>query len=144
MNASAADQVATEGAEKPPTVLVVEDEVIIRLAIAVYLRDCGYVVLEAASAEEAVTILNAGIPVDVVFTDVNMPGAMDGFGLALWVRTNKPGVEVIITSGVQKIARKAGELCAEIDHPLIAKPYEERMVEQHIRRLIAARAAAER
>lgn len=61
------------------TVLVVEDEVLVRLVIADYLRECGYRVHEAANAAEAVTVLESGtVSVNIVFSDVQMPGDMDG------------------------------------------------------------------
>jgi len=67
------------------TVLVIDDEVLIRISIAQYLRDCGYRVLEAANADEAVTILQKpDIQVDVVLCDVEMPGSMNGFGFMKW------------------------------------------------------------
>ena len=95
-----------------PTVLVVEDEVLIRLVIADYLRDCGYKVHEAVSGEEAIAILQAPeVSIDVVFSDVEMPGSMDGFALARWVRANKPGMEVILTSGIERSADIAATLC---------------------------------
>ena len=65
------------------TVLVVEDEVLLRLSIAAYLRDCGYKVIEAADADEAVLVLKQSeLDIAVLFTDIEMPGAMVGFGLA--------------------------------------------------------------
>jgi CheY-like chemotaxis protein len=73
-----------------PTVLVVEDEVLIRMATAEYLRGCGYRVVEVGSGDEAVAVLETDIRVDVVFTDVTMPGALNGFGLAQWVRRERP------------------------------------------------------
>src|ERR1700690_3128346 len=80
------------------TVLVVEDEMMVRQPIAEYLRDCGYNVLEAADASEAIALLGSD-QVDVVFSDVRMPGRMDGFGLARWLRQNHPDVSVLLTSG---------------------------------------------
>ena len=75
------------------TVLVVEDEVLIRVVIADYLRECGYRVYEAVNASEALAMLQAPeVSVDIVFSDVEMPGDMDGLGLARWVRANKPSV----------------------------------------------------
>jgi CheY-like chemotaxis protein len=66
--------------ERPQIVLVVEDEVLVRMVISDYLRNCGYRVIEATSADEAMMILrNAEIDVDVVFSDVEMPASMDGF-----------------------------------------------------------------
>jgi two-component system, response regulator PdtaR len=80
------------------TVLVVEDDFLVRLCAADALRDAGFDVLEAASGPEALQLLEAG-PVDVVFTDINMPGAFDGAGLAQRVRRRWPGTAVVITSG---------------------------------------------
>jgi CheY-like chemotaxis protein len=121
-----------------PMVLVVEDEVLVRMVIAEYLRDCGYMVIEAGSAHEALTLLKADVEVDVVFSDIQMPGEMDGFGLAQWVRQNRPGVEVILTSGAASAADKASDLCGE--GPLLQKPYESDEVDRRIKQLLAARA----
>ena len=119
------------------TVLVVEDEVLVRTAIAEYLRHCGYRVLEAASADEAVTVLSEEtIKVDVVFSDIQMPGSMDGFGLAQWVRKNKPGLEIILTGAVENAAKAAGELCEQGPH--MSKPYEPQQVVEWIKRLKAS------
>jgi len=71
---------STAGAE---TVLVVDDEVLIRMVISEYLRDCGYKVIEAANADEAILLLQQEeLTIDVVFTDIEMPGSMDGWGLS--------------------------------------------------------------
>jgi CheY-like chemotaxis protein len=118
------------------TILVVEDEVLIRLVIAEYLRECGYKVHEAANADEAVVVLEAPeVSVDIVFSDVLMPGAMDGFALARWIRTHRPGIEVILTSGIDRSADVAGMLCEA--GPLLAKPYEPQSVVDRIRQLIS-------
>lgn len=118
------------------TILLVEDEVLIRLVIADYLRECGYRVYEAVNADEAVAVLQSpAVSIDVVFSDVQMPGAMDGFGLARWVRANKPGVQVILTSGVERSAEIAGTLCEA--GPMLAKPYPPQDVVDRIRRLVA-------
>jgi CheY-like chemotaxis protein len=120
-----------------PTILVVEDEWIIRAAIADYLRQCGYRVLEAGDADEAVTALNVHSRIAVVFTDVQMPGSMDGWALARWVRREHPGVKVIITSGVVRVSEAAGDLCE--DGPLMLKPYRHAELERRIRMLLADR-----
>jgi CheY-like chemotaxis protein len=118
------------------TILVVEDEVLVRLVIANYLRECGYTVYEAVNASEAIAMLQAPeISVDVVFSDVQMPGEMDGFGLARWVRANKPGVQVILTSGVERSADIAATLCEA--GPLLEKPYPPQGVVDRIRQLVA-------
>jgi len=120
------------------TVLVVEDEVLIRMAVADYLRDCGYRVMEASNADEAITLLKTEMAVEVVFSDVNLPGGFNGFALAQWIRKERPGIRVILTSGIVKSAREAHELCEE--GPLVEKPYDHREVERRIRSLFADRA----
>jgi CheY-like chemotaxis protein len=124
-------------ADAPPqTVLVVEDEVIIRLVIAEYLRECGYRVHEAVNADEAILILRAPeVSIDIVFSDVEMPGEMDGFGLARWVRANMPETQVILTSGAERSADIAGTLCEA--GPLLEKPYPTQDVLDRIRQLAA-------
>ncbi len=127
---------------KPPappeaeTILVVEDEILARTAIAEYLRHCGYRVVEAASADEAMAVLKeTAIQVDIVFSDIKMPGSLDGFGLAKWVRENKPGLHVILTGTLVKAAHAAGDLCESGPH--LAKPYEPQQVIEWIKRLQA-------
>ena len=83
--------------EVPETILVVEDDVLVRMPISQYLRDCGYKVIEAANADEAMTVLlHKETVIDIVFTDIEMPGTLDEFGLARWVRNSSPGVDVIL------------------------------------------------
>jgi CheY-like chemotaxis protein len=120
-----------------PTVLVVEDEWLIRAAIADYLRRCGYRVLEAGNAAEAITALEADASIAIVFSDVQMPGSMDGWGLARWVRRERPAVKVILTSGVARASEAAGDLCE--DGPLMEKPYSHIELERRIRMLLANR-----
>lgn len=121
------------------TVLVVEDEVLIRMAISGYLRDCGYRVFEAASADEARTILQkADLEIDVVLSDIEMPGSMDGFRLAQWVRKNRPGLDVVLVGTTEGAADAAADLCEK--GPTLAKPYEPRILVDHVKQLLAARA----
>ncbi len=118
-----------------PTVLVVDDEIIVRTVIADYLRDCGYRVFEAGSAEDAVQILNSELKVDIVFTDLELPGRSSGLELARWIRKHQPHMKVILTSGVYSSAELAGELCEA--GPPIVKPYESNVVVERIRSLSA-------
>jgi DNA-binding response OmpR family regulator len=119
----------------PNTILLVEDELLIRHVIADYLRDCGFKVYEAASADEAISLLmSPEVSVELVFSDVQMPGSMDGFGLARWVRTNRPGVGVILASGPERATQLAGELCEA--GPVLAKPYDPQIALDHIKQLI--------
>jgi two-component system, response regulator PdtaR len=80
------------------TVLVVEDDFLVRLCAADALSEAGFNVLEAGSGPDALRILEGG-PVDVVFTDINMPGAFDGAGLARRIRNRWPTTAVVVTSG---------------------------------------------
>jgi CheY-like chemotaxis protein len=129
-------EIEAEFDQEPTTVLVVEDEVLVRLALADFLRDCGYKVVEAANAQEAIQALTASDqPVSVVFSDVNMPGEMDGFSLASWVRKHKPDVKILLTSGHAHAAQIASELCEA--GPLVPKPYQYSNVFSRIKRLLA-------
>jgi CheY-like chemotaxis protein len=118
------------------TILVVEDELFIRLVISEYLRDCGYKVIETSSADEAVKVLKSEIKVDLVFTDVQLLGEMNGFALANWISANKPGVKVMLTSGYVRASELAGKLCEA--GPFLVKPYDPQLVLLQIRRLLNA------
>ncbi|MBU6464051.1 MAG: response regulator [Bradyrhizobium sp.] len=111
-------------AEDPAVVLVVEDEFLIRLAIAEELRIAGYRVVECRSADEALDLLHSGLSVDVIFTDVRMPGVFDGLDLARSVRDEFPAMHVFVTSTQQP----GVEICA----PFIPKPYDTSRVIQLI------------
>lgn len=80
-------------------VLVVEDEVLIRLDIVSQLESEGFEVFEAASADEAVAMLEQNSSIRLLFTDIDMPGTMDGLKLAGAVRDRWPPVKIIVTSG---------------------------------------------
>jgi CheY-like chemotaxis protein len=122
----------------PETVLLVEDEVLIRVMISAYLRDCGYKVIEATGADEALVILKQSeVPVDIVLTDIEMPGSMDGFALCGWIRKNRPELEVIRAGSPARAATAAGQLCEE--GPTLPKPYEPQAVLDRIKRLLAGR-----
>jgi CheY-like chemotaxis protein len=71
---------------KAPTVLVAEDDILLRILIADELRDAGFVVIEAGNADEVVSVLRSGTDVDVMISDILMPGSMDGVALARLVR----------------------------------------------------------
>jgi DNA-binding NtrC family response regulator len=124
-------------------ILVVEDEVLIRLVIAQYLRDCGYRVIEAANADEALLVLRRSeLAIDIVFTDVAMPGSMDGFALAQWVRANRPGMDVVLAGSVNRAVQAASDLCDQQNN--VPKPYDPQVVHDRIRRLLASRRKGKR
>jgi CheY-like chemotaxis protein len=123
----------------PDTLLVVEDEVLIRMIVSDYLRRCGYRVIEAANADEAMVLLqHSEIEVDVVLSDIEMPGSMDGFALSQWLRKNRPDIDIILTGTLSRAADAASELCESGPLP---KPYEPQMAVDRIKRLMTARSA---
>lgn len=118
--------------------LVVEDDILVRFQICDYLRECGFKVIEAANAQEAVLVLEKlDLSVELVLSTTQMPGAMDGFALAHWVRRERPGLPVILVGSPGKAADAAAELC---EHgPMLTKPYEPQILLDRIRRSLAER-----
>ena len=116
--------------------LIAEDAVLVRMAIAAYLRDCGYRVIEAASSDEALLVLQrCPVSIDVLFSGVNIAGALDAFTLSQWTRANRPHIKIVMVGAPKSAAAAAGKLCEEGPH--LAKPYEPQVVEDYIRRLLA-------
>lgn len=118
------------------TVLVVEDELMVRMPIVEYLRDCGYHVLEAGDAKEAIAATDADASVNLVFSDVRMPGSMDGFGLAEWFRSHHPEVPVLLTSGFS--GNRGLTADPVLVNGFIEKPYSQKQVERRIAALLHA------
>lgn len=119
--------------DRKPIVLIVEDEVYARTAASEYLRDAGFSVIEAVNADEAMTLLKAGTTIDVVFSDVRMPGTMDGFQLERWVAAHHPHMHVLLASAVLEI--RAGAL-SDYGRRFMAKPYIFADMERRLRDLI--------
>lgn len=125
----------TTPARSRPVVLLVEDERDVRAVVAEYLSDCGFEVVEAGSAGEALLVLDSGAPVDVVFSDVQMPGPMDGVQLARWLGSTRPLLPVILASG--RTARaEAEQHCAP--GAFFEKPYRLELVASRIEELLRA------
>jgi two-component system, response regulator PdtaR len=88
-----------EGGWKVATVLIVEDEFLVRNFLQIELEDAGYDVVLADNADVAIAILEARTDIHLVFTDIDMPGSMDGLKLAACVRDRWPPIHIIITTG---------------------------------------------
>jgi DNA-binding response OmpR family regulator len=103
----------------PPTILVVEDNVLTHSAISDELRAHGFKVLEASSASDAVTVLDT-MRIDLLFVDIHLPRAQDGLDVARHVQTNGLVTRMILTSGVSDASTIPG-----LDDlgPFIRKPY---------------------
>lgn len=134
----AEDPIAEPEGESAPTVLVVEDEVLVRLGAAEHLREAGFSVIEAANGEEARSVLMAGISVDLIFSDITMP-KLDGVGLAQWVLVNQVHTPMVLTSGLAKSLRVAEAACPHVK-ALIQKPYAYETIVDRFRAILALRA----
>jgi CheY-like chemotaxis protein len=100
-------------------VLVVEDEPLVRMVALDALSDCGLVAYEAADADEALGVLGAHSDIGLVFTDINMPGAVDGLKLVQRIHKLWPRIELIVTSGRERLMDRQLP-----DHgSFLAKPY---------------------
>jgi len=121
--------------ERVPTILVVDDEPLIRMMVSDYLQECGFKVVEASNADEAQQMIQSdALVLDLVFSDVKMPGTKDGFALAQWVRTHRPEIPVVLASGDTSKIQNAHDLCA--DEPFFAKPYDLQLLVTKIRQLL--------
>jgi two-component system, response regulator PdtaR len=110
---------ATESDKARDLVLVVEDEALIRMDSADLIRDLGFEVIEAVDADHAVCLLESVPGITVVFTDVQMPGSMDGLLLAAVVRDRWPPIALLVTSGKTRPASSDMPTGARF----ISKPY---------------------
>jgi CheY-like chemotaxis protein len=119
---------------KRPVVLIVEDEFLLRIDAIDMVAAAGFEVLEAGNADEAIEILEARPDVTVVFTDIQMPGSMDGLKLAQAIRGRWPPIKIIATSGRPNVGAR--------DLPeggrFLPKPYSPRQVAGMLHELTAA------
>ena len=91
------------GRRRALTILLVEDDVLVRFVAADILRDAHHEVIEAVNGDEAIALLSAGLVVDLVITDVNMPGEIDGLRLATLVNARFPELPVLMTSALPPV-----------------------------------------
>jgi CheY-like chemotaxis protein len=117
---------------KRPVVLIVEDELLLRMNAVDMIETAGFDVVEAANADEAIAILERRFDITVVFTDIQMPGSMDGLKLARAVRGRWPPIKIVATSGLVDVGEK--------DLPeggrFLAKPYRSEQLADMVRELI--------
>lgn len=116
-----------------PVVLIVEDELLIRMQAIDMVEAAGFKAVEAENADDAIEMLEARDDIRAIFTDVQMPGSMDGLKLAAAVRDRWPPVAIIATSGLTNVDEK--------DLPpggrFLPKPYAGAALAKHLRELIA-------
>lgn len=125
-----------EGA--PISVLLVEDEVLISHLVADWLSESGFDVHEVTTGDEALAYIGAGKPVDVLFTDINLPGRIDGTELAARARALRPELPIVYASG----RYSSGDIGPLVPRSLfVAKPYDPRAICTLLARLTEAVAA---
>ncbi len=116
-------------------IIVADSEVIVRNVLSDYLRDCGYKVIDAASADEVMVILETGSEaISVILCDAELGGATNPFALRLLVRQRWPAIAFILAGNVTSAAKAAGELCDKGPH--LKRPYDPQAVLDHIMRLL--------
>lgn len=115
-------------------ILIVEDELLIRMNAVDMVERAGFDVVEAANADEAIAILEGRLDITVVFTDIQMPGSMDGLKLAAAVRNRWPPLRIVATSGRVKLG--PGDLPE--GGRFVQKPYSPAEITNILRELIAA------
>jgi len=113
-------------------VLIVEDSAIIRMSAVDLVLAAGYEALEASDADEAIRILEHRRDIDLVFTDVQMPGTMDGIKLAHFIRDRWPPVKLIVASGAAILE----ESSLPVGSRFFSKPYDQRTVTDAMARLL--------
>jgi two-component system, response regulator PdtaR len=117
-----------------PVILVVEDEFLIRMEAMNTIRDAGFDVVEANNADEAILILESRLDITVVFTDVQMPGSMDGLKLAAAIRGRWPPIKIVATSGLLDIRKEDLPLGSRF----LPKPYSATQIVGTLRELTRA------
>lgn len=116
-------------------VLVADSDILERHAIADYLRNCGYVVIEATSSDEVMTVLNgAPFQVHAILCDAQLGGSTSAFDLRAWIRHHSPAIKVAMAATLEKTAAAAADLCDEGPH--LARPYDPEMVVNYIKRML--------
>src|ERR1700710_3033469 len=116
---------------KRPVVLIVEDELLLRMNAVEMIEAAGFEAVKAANANEAIDILERRRDITVVFTDIQMPGSMDGLKLARAVRGRWPPIKIIATSGHVHVA----ETDLPDGGPVLPKPYSPHQITGVLREL---------
>jgi two-component system, response regulator PdtaR len=121
----------TQSAKRKDVILVVEDDALVRMNTADQIRELGFEVLEAVDADQAIALLESTPAITVLFTDIQMPGSMDGLRLAAVVRDRWPPVALLVTSG--QLSPSTADMPAGAR--FIHKPYLPLQIGDHLREL---------
>ncbi len=120
------------GETSQPIVLVVEDNSLVRVIIADFLESAGFVVIQAVDGAAALVVLASGADFDVLFSDVQMPGPIDGVGVAMRIRAQHPAMPIVLTSG------HGAPEALPAGGRFVSKPYDNRKVVNLLHEMVAA------
>jgi two-component system, response regulator PdtaR len=123
---------STPAGECLPVVLIVEDEPLLRMLAVEVVEDAGFVAIEACDADQAVILLESRTDISLLFTDINMPGSMDGLKLAHAVRDRWPPIKILLVSGQERL--QLSELPS--NSCFIGKPYQASALVEELRSMI--------
>ena len=125
---------STTTGKAPPVVLVVEDEPLLRMLAVEVVEQAGFIAIEAQDADEAVILLESRADITLLFTDINMPGSMDGLKLAYAVRDRWPPIKILVVSGQRQL------LPAELpsNSCFFGKPYQTSSLVEELRSMVAS------
>ena len=125
---------STPAGQSTPVVLIVEDESLLRMLAVEVVEEAGFVAIEARDADEAVVLLESRADITLLFTDINMPGSMDGLKLAHAVRDRWPPIKILVVSGKHQLQSS--------DHPsnscFVGKPYQASALVEELRSMVGS------
>jgi CheY-like chemotaxis protein len=117
-----------------PVVLVVEDEPLLRMLAVEVVKEAGFIAIEARDADEAVILLESRTDIALLFTDINMPGSMDGLKLAHAVRDRWPPIKILVVSGKQQL--QSSDLLS--NSCFVGKPYQASALVEELRSMVGS------
>jgi DNA-binding NarL/FixJ family response regulator len=127
---------AKDGAPDTQIILLIDEDVIARAAVANYLRECGFHVIETDAEDDGKNVLNAQRhPIDIAICAPSSTRSSEHFDFVRWLRAHHPQVRLLIAANVEKEAKLAAEICE--DGPHLRKPYEHQALLDWIKRLRA-------
>jgi two-component system, response regulator PdtaR len=125
---------STPAGKSTPVVLVVEDEPLLRMLAVEVVEEAGFVAIEAHDADEAVVLLESRADITLLFTDINMPGSMDGLKLAHAVRDRWPPIKILVVSGKHQL--KSSDLPS--NSCFVGKPYQASAMVEELRSMVGS------
>jgi len=124
----------TPAGKPTPVVLVVEDEPLLRMLAVAVLEEAGFLAIEARDADEAAVLLESRADIALLFTDIDMPGSMDGLKLAHAVRIRWPPIKILVVSGKQRL--QSSDLPS--NSRFLRKPYQASALVEELRSMVGS------